>query len=153
MAHKSIKKMNLNIKILLTLSFSIFIAFGSFSQETKQVIKVTNIEKVKGNLYVGWYKQSETFRVNEKAIYREKIKINNQTELSVVFKNIPKGKYAIAVFLDENDNYKLDKNFFGIPKEKYGFSNNVLPSLRPATFEESSFNLQQKETELTINLK
>ena len=73
--------------------------------------------------------------------------------MSVVFKNIPKGRYAIAVFLDENDNYKLDKNFFGIPKEKYGFSNNVLPSLRPATFEESSFDLQQQETELTINLK
>ena len=28
-------------------------------------------------------------------------------------------------FVDSNGNKKLDKNFFGIPKEQYGFSNNV----------------------------
>lgn len=88
----------------------------SFIQETKQVVKITNLKKVKGNLYLGWYKDPTTFRINEKAIYRQKIIINNQDEISVVFKNIPKGKYAIAVFLDENDNYTLDKNLFGIPK-------------------------------------
>jgi uncharacterized protein (DUF2141 family) len=125
----------------------------SFIQETKQVIRITNLKKVKGNLYLGWYKDAATFRINEKAIYRKKIIINNQDEISVVFNDIPKGRYAIAVFLDENDNYKLDKNLFGIPKEKYGFSNNVLPSVRAATFDESSFVLKQQETEITITLK
>jgi uncharacterized protein (DUF2141 family) len=125
----------------------------SFIQETKQVIRITNLKKVKGNLYLGWYKDATTFRINEKAIYRKKIIINNQDEISVVFNDVPKGRYAIAVFLDENDNYKLDKNLFGIPKEKYGFSNNVLPSVRAATFDESSFVLKQQETEITITLK
>ena len=142
-----------NKEILLAL-LSLFLIIGkSFSQGTQQTVKITNLEYVKGDLYVGWYKDPATFRINEKAIYREKIVVKDQAELSVVFKNIPKGKYAIAIFLDENDNYKLDKNLFGIPKEKYGFSNNILPALRPARFDESVFDLNKEEMIIKINLK
>lgn len=132
---------------------SLFITVMVFSQETKQTVKITNLENVKGDLYVGWYNQSSTFRINDKAVFREKIVVKNQNEVVVAFKNIPNGKYAIAVFLDTNDNYKLDKNFFGIPQEKYGFSNNVLPALRAANFEESVFDLNQNETIINIKLK
>lgn len=140
-------------KILSLLFSGLFISSMSFGQETKQTVKVSNLENVKGNLYIGWYKDSDTFTINDKAIYREKIAVNNQKEVSVVFRDIPKGKYAIAVFLDENDNYKLDKNLFGIPKEKYGFSNNILPTMRPATFDESAFELKSQDIALTIILK
>jgi uncharacterized protein (DUF2141 family) len=145
--------MNINKKISLMLFLGFFISMQSFSQETKQIVKISNLENVKGNLYIGWYKDAYAFRINEKAIYREKIIVNNQKELSIVFKNIPRGKYAIAIFLDENDNYKLDKNVFGIPKEKYGFSNNILPALRPATFDESAFKLETQEIVINITLK
>jgi uncharacterized protein (DUF2141 family) len=131
----------------------ILLALRSSAQTTKQVVKITNIDQVKGNLYIGWYKDPSTFRINDKAIFREKITLTNQKEISVVFKNIPNGRYAIAVFLDENDNYKLDRNVFGIPKEKYGFSNNVLPRLRAATFEESAFEIKNQESTITIKLK
>ena len=129
------------------------IASASFSQSTKQLVNITNLQKVKGTLYVGWYNKAATFRMNEQAVYREKVSVNNQTKLSVTFKHIPKGKYAIAVFLDENENYKLDKNILGVPKEKYGFSNNVIPIIRPATFDESAFELKQDETVINIVLK
>lgn len=143
-----------NNKQILFAFLSVFlITSKTFGQATKQTVKITNLEKVKGDLYVGWYKEAATFRVNEKAIYREKILVNNQDELSIVFKNIPKGKYAIAIFLDENGNYKLDKNLFGIPKEKYGFSNNILPALRPATFDESVFELNKEDMVINITLK
>jgi uncharacterized protein (DUF2141 family) len=145
--------MKVNKKIWLILMVGLFSSRMVFGQETLQTVKISNLENVNGNLYIGWYNQSTTFRVNEKAIYREKIIVNNQKELSVVFKNIPKGKYAIAVFLDENENYKLDKNLFGIPKEKYGFSNNILPPMRPATFEESVFELNQQNIIINIKLK
>jgi uncharacterized protein (DUF2141 family) len=145
--------MKVNKKISLLFIASLFTSIMTLGQESKQTVIISNLENVKGTLYIGWYNQPATFRINEKAIYREKIIVNSQKELSVVFKNIPKGKYAIAVFLDENDNYKLDKNLFGIPKEKYGFSNNVLPAMRPATFAESVFELNQKDTITTIKLK
>jgi len=34
------------------------------------------------------------------------------------------GKYAVALFHDENANKRLDQGFLGIPTEGYGFSNN-----------------------------
>lgn len=145
--------MNMIFKNLLMLAVGIFASFLSFGQDNYQTVMITNLDNVKGNLYVGWYNQSDDFRVNEKAIYREKVVVGNQKEISIIFKNIPKGKYAIAVFLDENDNYKLDKNMLGIPKEKYGFSNNRLPALRPATFEESAFELTQQNSTIHIQLK
>jgi uncharacterized protein (DUF2141 family) len=37
---------------------------------------------------------------------------------------VPPGRYAAVVIHDENSNMKLDRNFFGIPKEGFGFSNN-----------------------------
>lgn len=145
--------MKVNKKISLTLILGLFTSLMALGQETKQTVIISNLENVKGTLYIGWYNQSATFRINEKAIYRDKINVNSQKELSVVFKNIPKGKYAIAVFLDENNNYKLDKNVFGIPKEKYGFSNNVLPAMRPATFDECAFELNQQNRIINIRLK
>ncbi len=145
--------MKTNMKLLLVPMMVLLSFFESFSQETKQIVKVTNLEAVEGTLYVGWYNEPSDFRINDKAIYREKIEVSNQSEVTIQFSDIPVGDYAIAVFLDENDNYKLDRNLFGIPTEKYGFSNNILPALRPATFEESAFRVSQQEEVVAINLK
>ena len=42
------------------------------------------------------------------------------------FQQLQEGKsYAIAVFQDLNQNSELDTYFVGIPKEPYGFSNDV----------------------------
>ena len=125
----------------------------SFGQDTVHAVQVTNLENVKGTLYIGWYNNADDFPINDKAIYRKEIDVNNLSEVTVAFENIPAGNYAIAVFLDEDDDYKLDKNLFGIPKEKYGFSNNVLPALRAATFKESVFTLTDRSANVVINLK
>jgi uncharacterized protein (DUF2141 family) len=122
-------------------------------QEIKHIVKVTNIEGRKGILYLGWFNDASAFRMNENALYKSKTIVQNQNEVMVVFKNIPKGKYAIAVFLNENNNNLLDKNFLGIPKEKYGFSNNIVPLTRPARFSESSFYLKDSDTIINITLK
>ena len=39
-----------------------------------------------------------------------------------VFTGLPAGRFAVAVFHDENDNGEIDTDFLGIPKEGYGFS-------------------------------
>lgn len=145
--------MNLNKNLIILLLAGLFSGHLIFGQETKQIVQINNIEKVNGNLYIGWYNHSATFRINDQAIYREKLFVSNKEEVNVIFTNIPKGVYAIAVFLDANDNYKLDRNFFRIPKEKYGFSNNILKPFRPATFEESVFHLTENEVIINIKLK
>lgn len=126
---------------------------ASTNNSTKQLIKVTNLQKIKGTLYIGWYTQPDNFPINDKAVHRKELNIDGLSEIVVEFKDIPTGNYAIAVFLDEDGDYILDKNMFGIPEEKYGFSNNVLPLLRPATFNESRFSVTENRSMLVINLK
>jgi uncharacterized protein (DUF2141 family) len=103
-------------------------------------VEVTDIEKRGGQLYVGLYDKKEGFRDISKT-YKKSIVNLDSSSIKIVFENIPNGIYAISVFHDENENGKLDKNFFGIPTEGYGFSNNIRPILRGASFEESKFEL------------
>jgi len=59
--------------------------------------------------------------------------------------SLKKGVYAIKVLVDNNDNGKIDVNFFGIPKEQFGFSNNVLGILGVPKFEKASFKLNSNK--------
>ena len=64
---------------------------------------------------------------------------------------LPKGTYAIGIFVDANYNNKMDRNFFGVPKEQYGFSNDAKGSFGPPSFKDASFNVDG-ELKLEINL-
>ena len=64
---------------------------------------------------------------------------------------LPKGTYAIGIFVDANYNNKMDRNFFGVPKEQYRFSNDAKGNFVPPTFKDASFNVDG-ELKLEINL-
>jgi uncharacterized protein (DUF2141 family) len=71
-----------------------------------------------------------------------------------VFRNIPAGTYAIAVIQDENLDGKLTKNFLGIPKEPYGFSQNKYGMFGPPKFKDVSFAVENDSNiSLKINLE
>jgi uncharacterized protein (DUF2141 family) len=56
------------------------------------------------------------------------------------------------LFVDANKNLKIDKNFLGIPKEQYGFSNNAMGKLSAPSYEQAKF-LVQGTTVQNIKLK
>lgn len=68
------------------------------------------------------------------------------------FEDIAPGTYALAVIHDENMNGKLDTNMLGIPKEGYGFSNDVKALLRAPSFSSASFRYDGGILEMTISL-
>jgi uncharacterized protein (DUF2141 family) len=138
-------------KILLS-GCIIFYFLAAQAQKVTARIDITNIPIKQGVLYVGWYSTADGFREPDKAVFKKGISLAKQSETTVEFSDIPVGAYAIAVFYDENGNYVLDKNFLGIPKEKYGFSNNVYHSTRPASFEESLFRLEKDHQIVSIKL-
>jgi uncharacterized protein (DUF2141 family) len=67
------------------------------------------------------------------AFRKIKLPIANRTA-TASFHDLPAGTYAVAILHDENDDQKMNNNFFGIPKEGYGFSNNVMGALGPPSF-------------------
>ena len=73
------------------------------------------------------------------------IKINESTE-TIIISDLPKGEYAISLYHDENSDNECNRNFLGIPKEGYGFSNNVKPKFSAPTFEDCKFSLSSDRT-------
>ncbi len=56
------------------------------------------------------------------------------------FEGVPRGRYGIAVFHDENRNGRVDTNLVGMPAEGFGFS--LKTPLRKPRFNEVSFDVQ-----------
>lgn len=65
---------------------------------------------------------------------------------------VPPGRYAVAVIHDENSNMKLDRNFFGIPKEGFGFSNNPRVIFSAPSFQAAEVPVACPSTQLEIKL-
>ena len=122
----------------------------SITAQCTLTIEITDIKKIKGSLYVALF-DSEKAYVDNKYNNGKIIKVET-VKATVIFEGLEKGEYAVAVFQDENGNGKLDTKIFGIPKEKYGFRNNInaMKLRRRPVFDECKFNI---EKDITISIK
>lgn len=73
----------------------------------------------------------------------------NSTVFKLTLEELPAGSYGIRFFHDENENKEMDFNFFGLPKESYGFSNNVMGTVGPPKYNKTLFELS-KNMEITL---
>jgi uncharacterized protein (DUF2141 family) len=112
---------------------------GEAAEGSEIVVTVRDIRQEAGKLLVilvddkaDWKTFKPSFvRIVEPAI----------SEARAVFEQIPPGVYAISVLHDINDNQDLDRKFMGIPKEPFGFSNNVNGAFGPPSFKRASFEV------------
>jgi uncharacterized protein (DUF2141 family) len=141
----------LNIKLLCTLLFLMIIGVLQSQDKAKTMIQleITGIKNSTGFIQVAVFNSDTDF---DKDIFIKVIAVPASSEVQVSIPNLDIGKYAIAVYHDENKNQKLDKNFVGIPKEGYGFSNNAVGKLGPPKFSETSFSLDTQLKKLSIRL-
>ncbi len=99
-------------------------------------MEINNLQSNNGPLYIRILDENEN-----PVIVGTSPVINYSSEIS--FDSIFPGKYAIQFFHDENENQKMDFNLIGIPKEKFGSSNDVKPILGPPKFEKMLFEIYQ----------
>lgn len=117
---------------------------------TKLTIEVDNIKNTSGkSISVGVFEKS-TFPTIGKAKYEKSVTANSG-KVSITF-DLPEDDYAVAVYHDLNANKTLDKNFFGIPKEPYGFSKNFKPGMSAPAFSDCSFRLTENSKTISISL-
>ena len=139
--------MKLHIYILIILNFLFLNLIFSQEEITKFYItelrgdislemEINNLESNKGPIYIRILDENEN-----PVIVGTSPVINYSAEIS--FDSIFPGKYAIQFFHDENENQKMDFNLIGIPKEKFGSSNDVKPVLGPPKFEKMLFEIYQ----------
>ena len=134
-------------KFYLPLIMSIFVFFVSmaYAQTGTINVEISGIEDPKGLMSIGLYSDEKGFPDDGKEYKGTDVKVTGQTVV-YTFKAVPFGTYTIAVFHDTNSNGKLDKNFLGIPKEGYAFSNNVFGTFGPPDFKDTSFELTGSKT-------
>ena len=65
----------------------------------------------------------------------------------------PEGRYAVTVYNDANDNGRFDKNWIGMPREPWGVSNNIRPTLRAPRFGEAVIELGPGVQSIEIHLE
>ena len=139
--------MKLYLHILIILNFLFLNLIFSQEETTKFYItelrgdislemEINNLESNKGPIYIRILDENEN-----PVIVGTSPVINYSSEIS--FDSIFPGKYAIQFFHDENENQKMDFNLIGIPKEKFGSSNDVKPILGPPKFEKMLFEIYQ----------
>ncbi len=139
--------------LLMTIAAMVF-AIPFFAQSGSVKVTITGIENTDGIVQIGLYNHKSSFPIHGKETQGVSVTPANTVSLTYTFENLPDGTYAIAVWHDENNNQKMDKNFFGVPKEKYGFSKNIYGTFGPPDFEDVSFRvIDGKVVKLTINLE
>jgi len=131
----------------LPLIMSVFVFFVSMAHAQADTINVeiSGVDDPKGLMSIGLYSDEKGFPDDGKEYKGTDVKVTGQTVV-YTFKDVPFGTYAIAIFHDTNSNGKLDKNFLGIPKEGYAFSNNVFGTFGPPDFKDTSFELAGSKT-------
>lgn len=121
--------------------FSPFVIVSSFIKPTEEriTISVINLRNNKGHVLVSLFKEEDGFPSDTgKAFRKEKVNIMNLKAV-ISFAPLPPGTYAVAILHDENDDMKMNTTFPGIPKEGYGFSNNVTGTFGPPSYNRASF--------------
>lgn len=112
-------------------------------------LKVEGIEKVEGKLYVALYNSKETFMKKPCAAFVVDVK---DKVMTIPCKGLPTGAYAASMYQDENGNERLDTAAFGMPTEKYGFSNDAKGTMGPPSYEKCCFTFAE-DMLLTVHLE
>ena len=139
--------------LFVSLFISLFISLAFAANVT---VEVRNIEK-KGEMHLAIYDDADVFENDNgekggaaKGI-RDGVIEDVATGTAIYEFDLPDGTYAIGIFVDANYNNEMDRNFFGVPKEQYGFSNDAKGSFGPPSFKDASFTVSG-DIKLIINL-
>jgi uncharacterized protein (DUF2141 family) len=112
-------------------------------------VNIDGVRSYRGTIYVGIFNNSRTF-LSVKGVYRWMRVKPRRGRVSCRFRNLPKGRYAVALFHDENGNQQLDMNSMGFPKEGYALSGRY--GFGMPTFRECSFSIYPRKN-YKINLR
>jgi uncharacterized protein (DUF2141 family) len=93
----------------------------------------------------------ELFPSDDK-FYRGVVSVASSDSLTLSIPDLPRGRYAVAAYVDNNRNGRQDKNFLGVPKEIYGFSNAARRMFGPPDFAEAAFAVGENAVSKSIQL-
>lgn len=123
--------------------------------KTTLTVSVSGLRNDKGQIMIQLWNQPDGFPTKGDKGYKliniDANKAVNGT-VTVTF-DVPAGTYALSTLHDENKNNKMDTNAFGIPKEGYGASNNVVTHLHAPSFDQAEFQVSSSGQKISISMQ
>lgn len=141
--------------ILLFLGFAVIRNAQPKSDKAPTVaitLVITNIPKAIGSMRIALFDREKGFRDEAFAVRKDVFPLSD-LRATFTWHDLPPGRYAVAIYHDANNSGKLNTNFFGIPTESYGFSNNAMGTFGPPSFQETSFTVEVGTKIVPIKLR
>lgn len=134
---------------LLTLVLTSF----AFAQAgTKLTVKISGLESDKGQFIVSVWPGEQAWK-DKQPIGRFPVPIVNGGA-EWVRENLASGDYAVTVYHDKNSNAKMDRHWYGPPKEKGAASNGAkAQTFGPPKWEDMKFELSGAEQTIEIKFE
>jgi uncharacterized protein (DUF2141 family) len=116
-------------------------------------VKVTDIRNAKGVVRACMTSDSKKFpRCRDDSVSYKAV-VKSAETVTLVFKDVKPGHYAIALLHDENENGKSDRMLGMMPKEGYGFSRDAPVKMAPPKFEQAAFDVGEEAQSQTIKMR
>ena len=115
-------------------------------------VKVEKVSPLGGDVRVAIYTEKTYSDGNAKNI-NDAVVPAVPGETIVTLSGIKPGIYAVKLFQDFNRNGEFDMTWYGLPAEKYGFSNDAHPSLSEPSFDATKFEVRPGANTITIHLQ
>ena len=131
----------------------LFTLFASYAQAQETQIKVTDIRSAKGEIILNVFKDNASYDKQQpyKQLVFDKKALANGT--LAIHCALEPGTYGITLIDDENGDGKLNKNFVGMPKEGFGFSNFFMTKMKKPSFDDFKVDLKTAATPVGIKVK
>lgn len=140
-------KSGLTLMIALTLSTAIF---GQPPRVSPIEVAVFGLEPNVGQVVITIFSSKDEFL--KKPYGSITVPTSDNSEIRTNLPADTMNRYAISVYYDKNKDNKLNTNWFGIPIEAVGFSNNASSRFGPPSFEAASF-LHKEVTNISVYLE
>ncbi len=123
-------------------------ANSNSNSNIKLTVVVDGIRNHKGQICLRVYNNEQGFPFTDTSEVQSGCVQIQGNSIKKDFYGLKAGTYAVAVVDDQNEDYKLNRNFLGIPQEGFGVSNNPTISIKTGVpkFQDASFSLKKNKT-------
>ncbi|HSP26504.1 MAG TPA: DUF2141 domain-containing protein [Saliniramus sp.] len=131
----------------ITLGAAFLFASVAAASSATVTVQVNDIESGEGQIYVGLCDRG----FEEALCIDGKFQAARPGTMTFTFENVPPGTYAIAAYHDVNGNGRMDTGTFSLPKEPYGFSNDV-GRIAPPNFLAATIPVSSPGATITVRM-
>jgi uncharacterized protein (DUF2141 family) len=138
---------------IVTLIILLQCASTAYSQKLDLPVTISGLRSDMGLIRLGLYDHPEQFPNDPlRSFTFEKTSLVNGV-IKVVLKGLVPGEYAITLLDDEDENNQMNYKLLRIPREGYGFSNNIKPGLKCPPYKKCTFWVDTESRGVEIEMQ